>query len=172
MVDGVPRRDLQASFQVDFVPPRDFWPSSPRRDDAFEAHRVEPGQARVTFLVRAQDVEREDGTDPRTDKPVPHPLKALAVVIGADGVQLGAVEMIRGRDWMNAPEPVLKVLAEKKAALSGAVPVTVRVRGSRLEAQVGPVSLAATVPETGDGFLGFAFRGNGYLAVRKVGVTR
>jgi TolB-like protein len=172
MVDGVPRRDLQASFQVDFVPPRDFWPDSPRRSEGFDAHRLDPGQARLTFLVRAQDVQRDDGTDARTDKPVPHPLRALAVVIGADGVQLGTVEIIRGRDWMNAPEPALKVLAEKKAALSGAVPVTVRARGNRLEVQVGSVSLAATVPETGDGFLGFAFRGNGYLAVRKLGVTR
>jgi TolB-like protein len=171
MVDGVPRRDLQASFQVDFAPPRDFWPDSPSRGDGFESHRIDSGAARVTFLLRARDIERDDGTDPRTDKPVPHPLEAVAVVIGADGVQLGTVEIVRGRDWMNAPDPALKVLAQRRASLSGAVPVTVRARGNRLEAQVGSVSLAATVPE-GEGFLGFAFRGNGYLAVRKIGVAR
>ena len=170
MIDGVPRRDLQASFQVDLAPPRDFWPSSPYKGDTFESHRLEPGQATLTFLVRAQDVERDDSYD-AGNKPIPHPLKALAVVIGRDRVQLGTIEIVRGRNWMNVPEPALKVLAEKKAALSGVVPVTVRARGNRLEAQVGSVSVSATVPES-EGFLGFAFRGNGYLAVRKIGVAR
>ncbi|HXU80587.1 MAG TPA: CsgG/HfaB family protein [Polyangia bacterium] len=171
MIDGVPRRDLQASFQVDFLPPRDFWPRSPSRGDTFESHRLEPGQARLTVLLRAQDVERDDAYEPVTNKPVPHPVKAAAVIIGADRVQLATVEIVRGRDWMNSPEPVVKVLAERKAALSGTVPVTVKARGGRLEAQVGSVSLSAAVPE-GEGFLGFAFRGNGYLAVRKIGVGR
>ena len=172
MVDGIPRRDVQASFQLELSPPRDFWPSSPRRDDSFESHKVLPGQAQVTVLVRAVDVERDPADDPRTGKPVPHPCKALALVIAADSVQLATVELARGGSWSDAPEPRVKVLAERKVALSGTVPVTVRARGGKLEAQVGAVSLSASVPEGPDGFVGFAFRGNGYAAVRKLSVGK
>jgi TolB-like protein len=172
MVGGIPRRDVQASFQLDFTPARDFWPSSPRRDQTFETHKVEPGRAQVTFLVRAIDVQRDPSTDPRTNKPVPHPCKALAVVITADAVHLASVELARGGSWSDAPEPRVTVLAERKAALSGTVPVTVRARGTRFEAQVGSVSLSASVPEGPDGFAGFAFRGNGYAAVRKLAVGK
>lgn len=172
MVDGLPRRDLQASFQVDLNPPRDFWPSSPRRDQTFADHKLEVGKVQVTFLVRAIDVQRDPSDDPRTNKPVPHPCKAIAVVIASDGVQLAAVELASGGRWSEAPEPRITVLAERKAALSGVVPVAVRARGTRLEAQVGPVNLSAAVPDGPEGFVGFAFRGNGYAAVRKLAVGK
>jgi hypothetical protein len=127
MVDGSPRRDLEVRLELDFRAPDDFWPRPPARGETLASRKLTAGRPRVAVLVRTSDIDRDPDIDPLTHKLVWQPMKALAVLIGPDVVQLVTAEIERGSS-MSSKEPRWTVLAEKPAITSGAVTVTVRTR--------------------------------------------
>lgn len=158
IVDGVPRRELQARFEVALQPAEDYWPPQLRPDKAATSAkdlRLAPRRPEVAVAFALRDVQAD-----------PRPTRGLELVIAEDALRL--VELTQA-DPRKAP--TLKVLQERRVDLRGArtLEVSARVSGSGAELKVNGQSASFPLPggERG-GFYGIHLRGPGYAAVRGV----
>jgi TolB-like protein len=163
VVDGVPRRDLTARYELAFAPPADWWPGmqNPGRGSAqpgdLAAAKLDPGRPEVAFVFGATDVTGEL-----------HPLRSLQLVVAEDAVRL--VAATQADRWKPAER---KVLEEQAVDLRGQkrVEVVVKLDGATLSATVNGRALAFQAPAERTGFYGFQFRGPGYAAVTRFAIA-
>jgi hypothetical protein len=174
IVDGVPRRDVQARFQLAFgAPPADFKIEPPRKSEELAAQPgIDQGRPTVTFVFGVQDIEhelRQDG--PGASDQTFMPMRALGVRIEPSRVQL--VDLTRApyeRGRVPAPLAV-RPLAEHALARpsSGdALDVGVRVEGKKGTISVGDETAELSIDRPEAGFYGFVIEKPGYVSVRQL----
>jgi TolB-like protein len=169
-----PRRDLDATFTIDFRPAADFWPrhasvSSVRTRAALELDR---GRPEVGFVFGLRDVQRSSVQDPATRKHTIEPTRGLMVRVTGSALQLVALgERERGEDALQ-PRMATRVLAEKRLDLAreDVLRLAVRVRGRRVDVTLGrgkrhTFELPRDAADGVAGFHGFHVRGRGYASI-------
>jgi TolB-like protein len=170
VLEGVPRRDLQARFDVDFTVPPDFWPRYPNRRDGTPRTFPSPGRPRVALLFAARDVDTPDENDMTSSGKVPQPMHGRALVLGPDRAQLVDLVVPRHARFGRREAPTIAPREEHGLTVDGGEPVavTVRVSGTRLTVTVNGKAAQFTLPDAQEGFWGLWFQGIGYAAIRNV----
>jgi hypothetical protein len=170
VLEGVPRRDLQARFDVDFTVPPDFWPHYPDRRSGTPRTFPSPGRPRVALLFAARDVDTPDEGDMTSAGKVPQPMHGRALVLGPDRAQLVDLVVPRHPRFVRPEAPTIAPREEHGLTVDAGQPVavTVRVSGTRLTATVNGKAAQFTLPNAQEGFWGLWFQGVGYAAIRNV----
>ncbi|WP_428262482.1 CsgG/HfaB family protein [Haliangium sp.] len=169
-----PRRDLDASFTLDFRPADDFWPrhASPRQNSSRSALALDPGRPEVGFVFGLRDLRRNYEEDPASGKSmILQPTRGLMVRVTADAVELVALGDPGPSEDLRRPRMTTRVLARERLAKAkpDTVRVRVRVRGRAVQVTVGRAKHRFTLPRelVGQtaGFIGFHLRGRGYAEI-------
>jgi hypothetical protein len=175
VVDGVARRDVRIAFDADFTVPAELWPfradNSPYRPD------TKGRRPQVGFLFGMRNIYADEVTDPKTQKQIiARPFRALAVIVGDDGVRLEElVQQPDGQHMCNAHPGVAhrgmklahKELGRQAADLRSArtIKAAFEVTGDKVNATVNGKVYSFPVPADHQGFYGVAFSGKGFADV-------
>jgi TolB-like protein len=177
LIDGVPRRDQQARFQLAFDDrPADFNPTDadrrPRRAEGSSAS----DRPLVTFIFGVRDIHRLLPKDEKGNPQVLAPMHAMGLRI--DGGRVELVDLVRQSHDPNAhAEPLIltsKPLATcplargAAAAARSIVDVSVRIEGARAKLTVGEQTCELAIPKPQNGFYGFVIERPGYAAIREL----
>jgi hypothetical protein len=167
--EGVPRKDLKASFELGFGLPSDVVPPDGLRD----GERLNPAHASVTFLFGAKCISCSRTPDPTTGHWTfgEQPLEAWGLDFSPSEVRLVQVSLGKPGGGRNAPPPLgLTVKGTQAAALTGTeLPVAIQLQGTQLTATIQGKTYAFSVPaDRPAGFYGVLVRGPGFAAIRKV----
>jgi TolB-like protein len=173
IVDGIPRRDLQARYQLEFgLPPADFKSDSPLNPDAPAAPGIDLGRPTVTFVFGVRDLRRQLRTDEQSasDRKLA-PMSAFGVRLEPSRVQL--VDLRRASYVHGQATGAVSVNALSSHALSrtsggGPVDVAVRVEGKRVKVTVAGETTDLAIPRTEAGFYGLLIEQPGYVSVRQM----
>ncbi len=157
VVGGVPRKDVEARFEIVYTPADDWWPGQHQPEGGSTEtppRPVDPRRPDVAFAFGVRDV--------LADK---RPLRSFQIVVAADAVRL--CEVVQKDAY--APADV-KVLAQEAVDLRGQkkVEVVAKIAGGNISVNVGGKSVTFKAPAERTGFYGVQFRGPGYAAVTKM----
>ena len=169
--EGVPRKDLKASFELGFDIPPDF--ATPYGFGGREAPN--PAHATVTFLFSARCIDCGRTPDPATGqwKFEQQPLQAWGLDLGPSEVRLVQLSLVERHGGRNAPSPLTLTPkgVQPAPSMGNSVPVSLKLQGTQLTATIAGKSYAFTLPaDRPAGFYGVLVRGPGFAAIRKLDV--
>lgn len=171
IVDGVPRRDVRARFQVGFDgPPDDFRSERDGRGAARPGLQEKPSRPAVTFVFALRDIDRKEPEDKKQSHRAVAPMRARGLRIDGERVEL--VEITRpsypdgSRYDVDLSSKPIGTCSLARAASRSTVDVDVRVDGGRLKATVGDARCELSMDEPPAGFYGFAIEQPGYVTIR------
>ncbi|HSS00974.1 MAG TPA: CsgG/HfaB family protein [Kofleriaceae bacterium] len=154
MVDGRPRTDIKAQFQIRFAVPREL-------GKGLNESRGEPPRQRaeVGWAFGVQNAIGE----------VPAAASGFAVLLGGGKARLVEFQLVKDKEDAKVNHEVtrfaLKSLEEHPLALSETADVQIVLKGARLEVRAGGRSVAFKAPTERGGFHGLMFRELGYAGV-------
>jgi TolB-like protein len=160
VLDGVPRRELAARFQLGFGPPPPDLQAA-----RYTAPGSEAGRPVVTFVFGARDVDRRPPSGGGRTA-----MRALGLRFEPTRVQL--VDVTRGAfdDRARARNELpltFKPLAERPlAAIGASLDVAVEASGKRVKVQIGRDAVELPLADLETGFCGFLIEEAGYVQVR------
>jgi TolB-like protein len=153
VVEGVPRRELEARFEIDLTLPTDL-PATVFDDDIPQGWT--PGRPRLVFFFRGRCIDC--GV---------RPMAAIGLAFAGDRVDLVEISVRRRSSALDPP--ALKVLASQAASRPSSPRTTVAVRIERDQAlvTVNGRRLSFALPaEPPSGFYGFLIWKPGFVAIR------
>lgn len=166
LLDGVPRQDLSASFEVDFARPPDL------HNSRIESEGWVAGRPHFGFVFGVRDVRVDKSKDASGESVLSRPTTQWMVALTADEVQLiRMTESVRGSYDRKAGWNE-QVLAAKPLEWPRGKPakVTVKVDGRAVKVTVAGTTHTFEAPANRSGFYGFQYRGLGYVQVAGVRV--
>jgi TolB-like protein len=160
MVDGRPRGDIKAKFQIRFAVPREL-------GKGFNEYRGDPPRARaeVGWAFGVQDAIGE----------VPAAASGYAVLLGGGVARLVQFRLVKDKDESKVNKESthfqLKPLEQHPLTLADTADVQIVLKGPRLEVRSGSQSASFKAPADRGGFHGLMFRELGYAAVGALKVS-
>lgn len=160
IVDGRPRGDVKAQFQIRYAVPREL-------GKGLNQYRGDPPRQRaeVGWAFGVQNAIGE----------VPAAATGFAVLLGGGKARLVELQLVKDKDDAKVNNEsthfVLKPLEEHPLALPETADVQVVLKGARLEVRAGGRSVVFKAPAERGGFHGLVFRELGYAAVGALKVT-
>jgi TolB-like protein len=160
MVDGRPRSDLKAQFQIRFALPREL-------GKGLNHYRGDPprGRAEVGWAFGVQDALGE----------IPAAASGHAVLLGGGKARLVQFRLVKDKDESKVNKESthfqLKVLEDHPLALGETADVQIVLKGARLEVRSGGQTASFKAPAERGGFHGLMFRELGYAAVGALKIT-
>jgi hypothetical protein len=174
IVDGVPRRDVQARFRLAFDdPPADFRPERDSRSTRRPTAQGKISRPVVTFVFGVRDIYREAPRDKEQNDRTIAPMRALGLRIDTDRAELVDVTRPsypdRKRYQVKVASKSLGACNVARATSRSTVDVAIRVDGARIKATIGDQSCELTLDKADKpaaGFYGFLIERPGYVAIR------
>jgi len=160
IVDGRPRSDIKAQFQIRFALPGEL-------SKALQQSRGEPPRQRaeVGWAFGVQNAIGE----------VPAAATGFAVLLGGGTARLVAFQLVKDKDDSKVNHEsthfAMKPLEEHPLALGDTADVQVLLKGGRLEVRAGGRTVAFKAPAERGGFHGLMFRELGYAGVGAIKVA-
>jgi TolB-like protein len=166
LLDGVPREDLRASFQVDFARPADLHNSRIEKDGWTE------GRPWFGFIFGVRDVRVDKQEDASGERVVSRPTTQWMVALTDSQVQLlRMTESVRGSyGRKNGWDETVLGTAALKWPRNKPAKVVIHVSGRTVKVTVAGKAHSFAVATDRSGFYGFQFRGIGYVELAAVGV--
>jgi TolB-like protein len=171
IVDGVPRRDVQAKFRLAFDDlPADFRPERDSRSARRPTAQDKTSRPTVTFVFGVRDINREGPRDKESNGRTIAPMRARGLRIDTDRAEL--VEVTRPsypdgkRYQVNVASKSLGACNVARAASRSTVDVAIRVDGARIKATVGDQTCDLSMDKPATGFYGFLIERPGYVTIR------
>ena len=160
IVDGRPRSDIKAQFQIRFALPGEL-------SKALQQSRGEPPHQRAE-VGWAFGVQNAIGD-------VPAAATGFAVLLGGGKARLVAFQLVKDKDDSKVNHEsthfAMKPLEEHPLALGDTADVQVLLKGVRLEVRAGGRTVAFKAPAERGGFHGLMFRELGYAGVGAIKVA-
>lgn len=160
MVDGRPRSDVKAQFQIRYKVPREL-------GKGLNEYRGDPppGRAEVGWAFGVQNAQGE----------VPAAASGFALLFGGGKARLVEFHLVKDKDESKVNNESthfkIKVLEERPLALAETADVQIVIKGARLEAHAGGQSASFKAPADRSGFHGLMFRELGYAGVGALKVS-
>ena len=154
MVDGRPRGDIKAKFQIRFAVPREL-------GKGFNEYRGDPPKARaeVGWAFGVQDAIGE----------VPAAASGYAVLLGGGKARLVQFRLVKDKDEAKVNKESthfqFKPLEDHPLTLADPAEIQITLKGPRLEVRSGSQVATFKAPTDRGGFHGLMFRELGYAAV-------
>jgi hypothetical protein len=160
IVDGRPRSDIRAQFQIRYAVPREL-------GKGMNQYRGDPPRQRaeVGWAFGVQNASGE----------VPAAASGFAVLLGGGKARLVEFQLVKDKDDSKVNHEsthfALKTLEEHPMAVPEIADVQVVLKGARLEVRAGGRTVAFKAPAERGGFHGLLFRELGYAGVGALKVT-
>jgi hypothetical protein len=160
MVDGRPRNDIKAQFQIRYKVPREL-------GKGLNEYRGDPpaGRAEVGWAFGVQNALGE----------IPAAASGFAILLGGGKARLVEFHLVKDKDESKVNNESthfkIKVLEEHPLALAETADVQIVIKGARLEAHAGGQSASFKAPGDHSGFHGLMFRELGYAGVGALKVS-
>ncbi len=168
VVGGVPRGDLQASVDLRFDPPDDWWPLQYAEKPA--GWRAVDERPVSGIVVGVREIETDPLCDPVTDQLQRSiPTTGIgALVVGDELVLARVLETHPEPEQCNVSPTYLRAMAvgeilARKPMKKQRVRLEVAVRGSEVRASAGGAKVSATVSEGAGGFTALLADGQGFV---------
>lgn len=165
---GQHQGSLAVRFQLGYAPDPTWWHAqlSSNKPDLAAAGFVD-ARPELVVLFGAVDVDVPALADETGRRRLQRPLRAHGLHVTPDRVALVRVIEPEVRTGYSVARDrlELEVLAERRGAVSDRAKVVLEVDGRRVTARVGSLKLEKTLAEPPTGFVGYAFRGPGHLAI-------